>query len=157
MSNPTSDLLDASTVDKLQKLIRANVDSYDGLLDCGKLVEDETIAKLFRDLAGERASLADELQDHVTWNGKEADEEGSVAAAVHRSWIHLRSMMSGGDPTAILAEAERGESHLQSAYEEVIKETAGSPLNAVLLAHYHLVKSGRERIGNLREAYKSDA
>lgn len=96
MSTPTSDPLDTATVDKLQKLIRANIDSYNGLQDCAKLIHDEAVSMLFRDLASERSALAGDLQNHVTWNGKEAEEDGSVAAAVHRSWINLRSMMSGG-------------------------------------------------------------
>lgn len=154
MPNPTPSQLDHSTVDKLQKLIRANIDAYNGLLDSAKAIADEEISALFRDLASERSSLASELQAHVTWNGEEAEEDGSVAAAVHRTWINLRSMISGGGPAAILAEAERGEDHIKAAYEEVLKETAGNPLNAVLLDQYRIIKAGHDRIRDLRDAYK---
>jgi uncharacterized protein (TIGR02284 family) len=137
----------------LQKLIRANIDAVNGFKTSAEEVDEPAIAKLFRDLAEERASLATELQNHVTFNGEEAADDGSVAAAIHRTWIQVRSKLSSGDPAGVLAEAERGEDHIKAAYEDVIKETAGSALNTVLLEQYRIVKEGHDRVRNLRDTF----
>lgn len=155
MSLETKLTLNDTTVAKLQTLIRANIDSYDGLRESAEQIDDALVAELFRELAAERSTLAAELQDYVTWNSEQAVEKGSYAAAVHRTWIDIRSMLSGGDAYAILCEAERGEDHIKHAYEDALKETAGSAMNDVLQAQYAQVKQGHDRVRDLRDAFKA--
>lgn len=49
-------------------------------------------------------------------------------------------------------EAERGENHIKEAYEEVLQETADSPMNELLLAQYAKVKAGHDTIRDLRDS-----
>ncbi len=58
------------------------------------------------------------------------------------------------DAYVILCEAERGEDHIKHAYEDVLKETAGSPLNHVLPQQYSIVKSGHDKVRDLRDTFK---
>jgi uncharacterized protein (TIGR02284 family) len=53
-----------------------------------------------------------------------------------------------------LAEAERGEDHIKRAYEDVLTETAGSPMNGVLQVQYSQVKAGHDKVRDLRDAMK---
>ena len=154
MSLETKTTLYDETIEKVQKLIRANIDAHDGFTECAAEIDDPSVAKLFRDLANERFELATELQTYVEWNGEEAEEDGSVAAKVHRVWIDVRSTLNAGDPYVILIEAERGEDHIKHAYEDVLKESAGSALNDVLLTQYARVKAGHDHVRNLRDSYK---
>ncbi|QEG42010.1 PA2169 family four-helix-bundle protein [Roseimaritima ulvae] len=155
MSLETKSTLSEETVNKLQKLIRANIDSYDGFRESAEEIADNRVASLFRELAAERSAMATELQQHVEWNGKEAEDDGSVAASVHRTWIDIRSKLNGGDAYVILIEAERGEDHIKEAYEDVLKATAGSAMNDVLQAQYARVKAGHDKVRDLRDAYKA--
>ncbi|UUO07317.1 PA2169 family four-helix-bundle protein [Blastopirellula sp. J2-11] len=155
MSLETKITLNDKTVAKLQKLIRSNIDSYDGFRESADQIDDAQVAALFREMAADRSTLAAELQDFVVWNGEEAAEDGSYAAAIHRTWIDIRSMLSGGDAYAILCEAERGEDQIKAAYEDVLKETAGSAMNDVLQKQYAQVKAGHDRIRDLRDAFKA--
>ncbi|WP_153557190.1 PA2169 family four-helix-bundle protein [Roseimaritima sediminicola] len=155
MSLETKNTLNENTLEKLQKLIRANIDSYDGFRESAEELKDERVAALFRELAAERSAMAAELQKHVEWNGKEAEDDGSVAASVHRTWINIRSKLNGGDTQVILNEAERGEDHIKNAYEEVLKETSGSAMNDVLQSQYASVKAGHDKVRDLRDAYKN--
>ncbi len=155
MALETKTTLSDKTVKRLQKLIRANIDSCDGLREAADQVEDQGIANLFRDLANERSQMATELQECVEWNGEEAEDDGSVAAMVHRVWLDVRAALNGGDAHVILIEAERGEDHIKDAYEDVLKDTAGSAMNAVLQAQYVRVKAGHDRVRDLRDAYKN--
>ena len=119
-------------MDKLQDLIRANIDAYDGLRESAEEIDDPSIATLFREIVNERSNLAAELQDCVAWNGEEVVDDGSFAAGVHRAWINVRSKLNSGDPHVVLIEAEFGEDHIKHAYEEALKQTAGSVMSAIL-------------------------
>lgn len=153
MSLETTVNLNADTLAKLQDLIRANIDAYDGLQESADEINDHSIATLFRGIAQERSKLASELQDYVEWNGEDAAAEGSFAAGVHRAWLNVRSKLNNGDPYIVLIEAEFGEDYIKHAYEEVLKETAGSAMNAVLQKQYAVVKAGHDRIRDLRDMY----
>jgi len=155
MALETKSTLNDKTTDKLQKLIRANIDAYDGFREAAEEIDDQGVATLFRDLAAERSAMATELQNHVEWNNEEAEDDGSVAASVHRAWLNVRAKLNGGDAYVILIEAERGEDHIKEAYEDVLKETAGSAMNDVLQAQYVRVKAGHDRVRDLRDAYKN--
>lgn len=154
MTLETKEHLNQDTIDKLQKLIRANIDSYDGFHEAVKELKDKKIAALFTELGNQRSAMATKLQETIEFNGEEAEEDGSVAAATHRIWLSIRSKITGNDSYAILAEAERGEDHIKAAYEEVLKETAGSAMNDVLMDQYRAVKSGHDKVRALRDSYK---
>ncbi len=155
MSLETKSDLREETVAGLQKLIRYNIDSYDGFREAAEEVEDTRLKTLFAAIAQERSEMASELQNFVEWNGTHAEDDGSVMAAVHRAWIEVRALFSGGDSYAILAEAERGEDEIKEAYEEVLKETAGSAMNDVLQAQYARVKKQHDQVRDLRDAFKA--
>lgn len=154
MTLETKEHLNQDTIDKLQKLIRANIDSYDGFREAAKELKDKKISALFTELGDQRSAMATKLQKTIEFNGKEAEEDGSVAAATHRIWLNIRSKITGSDSYAILAEAERGEDHIKAAYEEVLKETAGSAMNDVLTDQYRVVKAGHDKVRALRDSYK---
>ena len=146
--------LNESTISGLQKLIRYNIDSYEGFRDAADEVKDANVATLFRELGAERAALANELQQHVEYSGEESEDDGTMMASVHRTWIKVRSLINGGDAFPILCEAEKGEDQIKAAYEDVLKETAGSAVNDVLTQQYAKVKAGHDRVRDLRDVYK---
>jgi uncharacterized protein (TIGR02284 family) len=155
MTLETKTTLNDSTIAGLQKLIRYNIDSVNGFREAAEEIQDAKVQSLFRALADERSDLASALQTHVEWNGEDAQDDGSLMAAVHRTWIKVRSTISGGSTFAVLCEAEKGEDHIKAAYEEVLKDTAGSALNDVLTQQYAKVKAGHDRVRDLRDSYKN--
>lgn len=154
MNLETENHLDDATIDKLQMLIRYNIDASEGFQKSSQEMENPHLAGLFRDLAQERAAMATELQEYVEWNNEEAQDDGSVKAAVHRAWIDIRSRLSSGDPSSILTEVERGEDAIKRTYEDVLKNIPGNPLNDVIQQQYSRVKSAHARICDLRDSYK---
>lgn len=153
MSLETKTDLNDSTIQKLQKLIRANIDSYNGFHESAEEMDNTQLSMLFRELGDQRSAMASELQKFVEFNGEEAEDDGSVAAKTHRIWINIRAKLNGGDPYVILIEAERGEDHIKAAYEDVLKETAGSAMNDVLTDHYRVVKAGHDKVRDLRDSF----
>lgn len=155
MALETKTTLSDKVIAELQNLIQINIDSSRGFNEAAEQIEDPAIADLFRTLGTERSAFAAELQTYVAFNYEEPQDDGSVAAALHRAWIDIRSMISGGDNYAILAEAERGEDQIKEAYEKTLKETAGSAMNDVLQQQYAQVKAGHDQVRDLRNAYKA--
>ncbi len=155
MSLETKTDLNDSTIDKLQKLIQANIDSYNGFHESAEEMEDQKLSALFKGLGDQRSAMASELQKFVEFSGVEAEDDGSVAAKTHRIWINIRAKLNGGDPYVILTEAERGEDHIKAAYEDVLKETPGSAMNDLLMKQYAVVKAGHDKVRDLRDAYKN--
>lgn len=154
MTMETRTTLEESTIEGLQTLIRYNLDSQKGFQEVAKETDSTELASLFREIAQERGELATELQQHVEVNDEDPVEEGSMMAALHRTWIEVRNKLNGGSPYVILAEAERGEDTIKHAYEDVLKETAGSAVNDVLTRQYAKVKSAHDRVRDLRDAVK---
>lgn len=146
--------LDDQTIEAIQDLIQANVDSADGLIEAAKDISDANVSSLFNELATQRRKLALELQQHVLLSGERPRSEGGLLASLRRTWLDLRAKLNGGDAYVILCEAERGEDHIKRAYEDVLKSTSGSAMNDVLSTQYAIVKAAHDRIRDLRDQYK---
>jgi uncharacterized protein (TIGR02284 family) len=146
--------LTPETISALQELVQINIDSRDGFRQAAEKIEDLSIASFFDRAADDRERQADELTTFVEYNGEEADRSGSYSAAVHRAWMNIREGLSSNNNYALLAEAERGEDQIKSAYEEVLKENPGSAMQDVLTQQYLQVKAIHDHVRTLRDAYK---
>lgn len=154
MALETTNHLNPETVARLQELTQLNIDSRDGFRYAAGELKGEPVTQLFERLAKEREKQALELQHYVQINEQEPQRQGSMAAAMHRTWMTIRDSLSGSDLHAVLAEAERGEDHIKRAYEEALKETAGSAANDVLQRQYAAVKKGHDAVRDLRDSTK---
>ena len=140
------------TISKLQDLIEINIDSQKGFQQAAETIEEPKMATLFRQIARDRAANATELQRFVAVNNETPEDDGSAMGAMHRWWLSARGALNGGDDYVVLIEAERGEDAIKHKYEDVLKETAGSPMNDVLTRQYATVKSQHDQIRDLRDA-----
>lgn len=144
--------LDKDTLSGVKSLIEINIDSSKGFQTAAEKIENADIAGYFRQCSTRRAQFADQLSKVVNVNGKDAPDAGTAKGAMHRWWLDLRGTIQNGDEHAVLAEAERGEDAIKEKYEDVLKKTAGSPLNAVLTDQYASVKETHDTIRDMRDA-----
>lgn len=144
--------LNEDTIKGVQKLISINIDSSQGFKAAADHIENQQIANYFRDCSQERDMFAKDLQVAVAANGDQAQDDGSLKGMAHRWWMGIRSTVTGGDEHTVLADAERGEDEIKHAYEDVLTETAGSPMNQVLQEQYTLVKKRHDEIRDMRDA-----
>lgn len=140
------------TIEGLQDLITINVDSSKGFAKAAENIENRDIASYFRRCGQRRSTFASELQRVVETNGESVSDSGTLKGKAHRWWLDMRGTIQNGDEHAILAEAERGEDAIKARYENVLKDTAGSPLNAVLQQQYASVKQDHDTIRDMRDA-----
>ncbi|MEQ8316297.1 MAG: PA2169 family four-helix-bundle protein [Phycisphaerales bacterium] len=144
--------LDKDTVDGIKSLIEINIDSSKGFETAAENIENADIAGYFHQCSTRRAQFADQLKRVVDVNNADAPESGTATGSIHRWWLSLRGTIQNGDEHAVLAEAERGEDSIKGTYEDVLKKTAGSPLNAVLTDQYASVKETHDTIRDMRDA-----
>ncbi len=155
MTTETKLNLNQQTIEKLQDLIRINIDSAKGFREAAEQLDENILGEKLIQLANERDRQARELQEYVSVNNEDPVDEGSYAAAVHRSWVKARSLFTGNDTYAIMAEAERGEDHIKAAYEDALKEEPGTAMNDILLRQYEEVKSIHDNVRDIRDSLKS--
>jgi uncharacterized protein (TIGR02284 family) len=121
-----------------------------GLSLCGRRRQ-----KLFDDYSRERGSFVVELQTLIAGLGVEPEHTGSVAGALHRGWIDLKSALSQGDEHAVLAECERGEDSAVAEYKEALLHEELPPnVRDVVNRQYARVQDAHNRIRDLRDSWE---
>lgn len=145
-----------NTVEQLQDLIRINIDSYEGFELVADEAEDPQMVSLFKKYAADRKEYARELKNLVWVNGEEPDDDGSWKAKCHRWWIKARNLLTPDDLPTLLSEAERGEDEIKELYEEVMKNTIGTPIHPTLEKQYKGVKDGHDTIRDMRDRVKAE-
>lgn len=152
MALETKATLSEPTIAALQALIRVNLDSEKGFREAAGHCDGNTIVVgLFEELARQRSVQAAELRRLVGINEEEPEDTGSAAGTAHRFLLNVRGKLGGGAPV-MLIEAERGEDSIKSAYEETLKQHAGSAVTDVLNRHYAAVKAGHDQVRDMRDA-----
>jgi len=146
--------LSHDTVERLKDLVRVNQDSAKGFETTADQVKSEPVARLMRSIAAERRGFAGDLRQHVQYNKDEVTNEGSVRAKVHRWWVNVRGTVQDGDLHAMLSEAEKAEDVIKGLYQDVLKETSGSPVHSLLQSQYESIRQGHDRIRDLRDGFK---
>src|ERR1044072_2889315 len=104
----------------LNHLIETCKDAERGFRHVATHGTDPAVKSLFLDIASQRARFAADLLPFGQRLGGAGGRSGPAAGALHRTWSALRSAISRNDPTAIVVEAERGESFSRGVYKEAL-------------------------------------
>ena len=110
---------------------------------------------LFTEYSQQRSRFATDLQSQVRSLGKTPETDSSTAGALHRGWINLKSVATGGDDHAILAECERGEDSAVKEYKKALDDGLSQPLYELVSRQYTDIKAAHDRIRNLRDTRKT--
>src|SRR5437016_12702434 len=143
-------------ISTVNSLIETLKDGQRGFKEAAEAVKDPQFKTLFNEYSLQRSRFAGELQSEAIRLGESKPEDSSsVAGAMHRAWINLKSAVTSGDDHAILAECERGEDSAVTEYREAMEEEITSPVRDIIERQYREVKHAHDRIKNLRDAAKA--
>ena len=117
---------------KLKELYTRLLDSRDGYEQAFERANETYFKPLLAELKQERAEFAAAVRADLVKFGENVDEEGSILAGLHRSFLGLRDAVTGQDDEAIKAEIVRGEEHLKKAYDAAMEEAAPGTQQTVL-------------------------
>jgi len=139
-------------LDVLNELIETCRDGEQGFRTAAEAVTEPHLQGLFRAYAEQRAEFVAELSAEVRRLGGDPDRRGSVAGSLHRGWMNIRSVVSGGNQAAIVAEAERGEDSARAAYERALRESTLPPgIAGIVERQAARVREAHDRVRALRE------
>lgn len=143
------------TISILNELIETLKDGQEGFQQAAEGVEDPQLKSLFSEYSQQRSRFANALQNAARRLGKsEPESASSVAGALHRGWINLKSTLSRGDDHAILAECERGEHSAVEEYKKALADGLTPDLQELISLQCTDIIAAHDRIRNLRDTRK---
>jgi uncharacterized protein (TIGR02284 family) len=116
----------------LNSLIETCRDGEKGYAAAADAVKSFDLKKLLQCYAAQRALFATELQTEVQRLGGRPGEGGSLGGSLHRGWMNLKALVTGGSDCAVLAECARGDEAALKAYEEALKTDLPSEVREIL-------------------------
>lgn len=132
---------------KLNDLYQYLQDSRNGYQECAASVDDRILKQKLQDLASKRQTMLDELRNCAAQVGVTLKDSGSTEGFLHRLFIDIKSLLSGGDKNSIINEIERGESYLIDAYQKVLLENfASESLKSICERQLEQVKTDVQQV-----------
>ena len=140
----------------LNNLIETLKDGQEGFKQAAESVRNPALKALFSDYSQQRSCFAAALQSEAHSHGEtEPETSSSATGALHRGWINLKSVITGGDKHAILAECERGEDSAVEEYKKALDDGLSPTAQELVLRQFAEIKAAHDRIKSLRDATKS--
>ena len=144
----------------LTDLLTLNHTSQEGYETASAHVSDASVKSTLSEFAQQRAQFASTLEGYGSRIGIHAEQGSTIestltegAAAVHRGWINLKSMVTGGQTNtdAILGECENGDATALEAYETALGvEGLPKDLKAVLEQQHAQILQAKNQVTALK-------
>ena len=151
---------DTKTVSVVENLMETVEDGRRGFAEAADKLDEEGHADLaaeMRELSQQRLRMSNELKALASAEGVALEEKdnGTVAGAMHRSWMALKEAMTGHDPHAVLAAAEQGEDHAVKEYQRALDEEIPASVMSVIERQAGEVRTAHDRVKLLRDTHES--
>ncbi len=140
-------------ISTLNDLIETCRDGENGFRTAAAGVKDPHVKQLFDRFARQRAEMVRELQQEVRRLGGNPEQSGSTSAALHRGWMNIKSLVTGSDDSAIIAEAERGEDVAKAAYAKALKEDLPAGARTLIQSQADIVKLAHDEVRALEKTH----
>ena len=112
----------------LKTLYTRLVDSKDGYEQAAERSSNAQHKALFSEMIDRRSRNAAQVRTYLSQKGEQMDDDGSLLAAAHRTFLSLKDSVTGSSDEAILEEVIRGEETLLKSYDDAIAAAgAGDP------------------------------
>lgn len=137
----------------LNDLIETSKDGERGFMKAAEDANHASVKEALLESAARCTQGARELQDLVLKLGGKPEDGGSVAGALHRGWIDVKSAVGSRADHAILAECEKGEDTAKKRFHEALEKDLPADVRAVVERLYHSVLQNHDRIRAMRDQY----
>lgn len=157
-----TDHTNSDEITTLNTLIATLIDSVTGYEDAASNLEGANIEggsrlqQLFRERAGERRRIVEDLRAEVRRLGGNPEGDGSFLGKAHQRFLDLKAVVTGHDEKAIVNEVERGEGYLKEKFEAALNSGAlhGETRAAVERA-YQSVRAGHDQVSALKHGLEA--
>jgi uncharacterized protein (TIGR02284 family) len=141
-----------SVITTLNNIIETLKDGQEGFQQAAEGVQDSSLKTIFYEYSQQRAQFVGELQGLVRELGGDAETSSSLAGALHRGWINIKSAVTGRDDAAILNECERGEDIAKNVYKDALAADLPSNVSSVIQRQATAVQQAHDKVRSLRDA-----
>ncbi|MGF1665405.1 MAG: PA2169 family four-helix-bundle protein [Acidimicrobiia bacterium] len=118
-----------------------------------KLAEAERpdLAERMRAFSNQRTRYSAELRSLAAGEGITIDEDGSLAASMHRGWIALKDALSSNEAGAVLGAAETGEDAATRQYRDALAADLPPHIRAVVAEQAIAIEAAHDEVKALRD------
>ncbi len=109
-------------VDNLQVLLEKNYDAEKGFTKAMKDAKNPRLKTFLQHQAAQRSRFTNELTHVIKNLNEEPKKSGSFTGDLHRTWIDIKSAVSGNEDEAVLEECIRGEKASWDEYSDKLKK-----------------------------------
>jgi uncharacterized protein (TIGR02284 family) len=96
-----------------------------------------------------------QLQQVVRRLGGDPEDDGSTAAAAHRTWLNLKDAVTGNSDKQIVEEVENGEDYIKGKYETALQDDRLSvQAKSTIEEAFKSVREGHDRASQLKHSMK---
>jgi uncharacterized protein (TIGR02284 family) len=149
-STDTRDVIDA-----LQDLVECSRDGEHGFRECAGQVKREDLKVTLLQRAHDCRRAVQELNEQIGLLGGRVEEHGSVAGAVHRGWVAVKSVLASHEDKAVLEECERGEDNAVARYRQALKTPMPARVKLVVERQMKGVQTNHDQIKTLRDELRA--
>lgn len=139
-------------ISTLNELIETCKDGHEGFKQSAEGVSDSQLKSLLYEFSQQRSQFVGELQTLVRELGGDPEKSGSISGTLHRSWIDIKSVVTGQDEGAILNEAERGEDYAKNAYLKALESNLPSNVRAIVSQQFEAIRIAHDQVKALRDS-----
>jgi uncharacterized protein (TIGR02284 family) len=150
-------LQDADAIKQINHLIETARDGEEGFKTAANAAKDPSLKEMFTNYAQQRARFVEELQLQVRRLGGDPGKRGSIAGALHRGWMNVKSMVAGSTDDALIREAERGEDVAVKAFQDALAMELPVDVQPIVERQYLQVKEAHDRISALEKTLQPAA
>jgi uncharacterized protein (TIGR02284 family) len=139
----------------LENLVLINNERHEGFQQAAEDIEDSDLKSLFTTYATQSRQFGGELRSYIDMDEDAPDrDETSFASKLHRTWIDIKSAVSGRNRKAILASCEFGEDFALNAYKEALNDVSTYPaeLQSIIQKQKASIQESHDRIKMMRDS-----
>jgi len=143
------------TINVLNKLVEINNDRIEGYQTASSETDEPDLKALFLQFVQISEKCKQELSSEIFSLGGLPTEETKLSGKVYRTWMDIKSAVTGHDRVALLNSCEYGEEQAIGIYEKVINEEMeylSIEQQTLIRKQYALIESDHTRLKSILEA-----
>lgn len=140
-------------ISTLNDLIATTFDSTNGYTEAAKNSDNQRFVAMFTARSVEREAAIRTLRAEVIRLGGKPEDDGTVLGGAHRMFMNLKSVVTGRDEKAIIAEVEQGEDHIKAKFEDALADGDLSPeVMHTIRECFVSIKQGHDQMRDLKHS-----
>ena len=140
-------------VDVLNDLLESARDGEYGFHACAEHAESGELKGIFQRHSRECAAAAVELEHEIRRLGGDPASGGTVAGALHRGWVSVKTALSTQDDKAVLQECERGEDAAVARYRKALKASLPADIRTLVERQAQGAQRNHDEVRALRDNF----